>query len=65
MERTFMNYHLLALLLMTLFIMTLLIMTIPITLNTVIGSDISIKSLKRKTKHQRRLQFNQHVKRAF
>ncbi len=32
---------------------------------TIIGSDISIKSLKRKTKHQRRLQFNQHVKRAF
>ncbi len=30
-----------------------------------IGSDISIKSLKRKTKHQRRLQFNQRVKRAF
>ena len=28
-----------------------------------IGSDISIKSLKRK--HQRRLQFNQRVKRAF
>jgi hypothetical protein len=30
-----------------------------------IGSDISIKSLKRKTQHQRRLQFNQRVKRAF
>jgi hypothetical protein len=30
-----------------------------------IGSDISNKSLKRKHKHQRRLQFNQRVKRAF
>ncbi len=30
-----------------------------------IGSDISIKSLKRKTQHQRHLQFNQRVKRAF
>ena len=36
-----------------------------ITLEDIIGSDISIKSLKRKTKHQRRWQFNQRVKRAF
>ncbi len=30
-----------------------------------IGSDISNKSLKRKLKHQRPLQFNQRVKQAF
>ncbi len=30
-----------------------------------IGSDILIKSVKHKTEHQRRLQFNQRVKRAF
>ncbi len=30
-----------------------------------IGSNISMKSLKRRTEHQQRLQFNQRVKRAF
>ncbi len=34
-------------------------------IQNIIGSDISIKSLKGKTLHQRRLQFNQRVKRAF